>query len=87
MKTCKTCKWWTGTPETGEFNPAGFRECKCPKVTSENNDPDDLVKRNNAGDEWTAERNDICWASAHDYYQAEIVTGPNFGCIHHEEKT
>lgn len=29
---------------------------------------------------------DGAWVSAHDYYQADFLTGPKFGCVHWEAK-
>jgi len=37
------------------------------------------------GKKWEGKPNAL-WAAAHDYYEADIVTGPKFGCIHHEPK-
>lgn len=30
-------------------------------------------------------RDDAAFAAAGDYYMADFFTGPNFGCIHHQE--
>lgn len=29
---------------------------------------------------------DGAWVAAHDYYHADFLTGPKFGCIHHKPK-
>lgn len=39
------------------------------------------------GTEIRCKHDDALWGSAEDYYNATVFVGPEFGCIHHEEKT
>lgn len=85
MNTCDTCKWWTGKPEESDVNgnslfPVGFRECQCEKVCSESKCNGITVE------EMLNPPPDYVYAAAGDYYEAEIKTGPKFGCIHWETK-
>lgn len=69
MNTCKTCKFWA----TQLFNvtAAPMRECKCRKLM-ERYEPDggSLIIEPDAA---------VAWG----YENPDLLTGPDFGCIHH----
>jgi len=73
MNTCKTCKYWALSFKPTKENPVA--DCDLPDtITGEK-----LFKQG-AGMEINA--------TAHDDsgLQAYLMTGENFGCIHHKEK-
>lgn len=74
MNTCKTCKWW-GPSYVSEYRhtpESGFGHCDSPKILEGyGHDP-----KTSPQDAAIIE-NDEGWGWA---------TGPDFGCIHHEEK-
>lgn len=84
MKTCETCRWWresdspTGSrvthptdPDTYEpmVMPWDVRQCACPRIR--------FYER-------PVERNEACVIDGSEY-SAGLCTGPDFGCVLHEE--
>jgi hypothetical protein len=64
MKTCRTCRWWTG------------RTCSNPKLAEW------AIRDEDAIDKFP----DSALATASDDWGSQFITGPDFGCIHHEAK-
>ena len=84
MSTCKTCKWWNETDSRTETGPASVdyesvailhKPCVCPKIVDTSNE-----------NHHYAQPMDAACVSDFEGYKAELRTGPDFGCIHHEEK-
>jgi hypothetical protein len=67
---CQNCKNW----EVDEFYKS-FGVCNCNKFKD--------VSENWDSDNWT---DDMVVYFDHESYQAELMTGKNFGCIHFEKK-
>ena len=75
MSTCKTCAWW-GEGRGPWWKPEmerRDRDCACPKfiILQDPGDPE-------ATDhlilwDWEGQASELC-------------TGPDFGCVHHEER-
>lgn len=57
----------------GKISSLNMRRCNQPKCGSEEKGS-------------LPQADDECYSFAGDYYDAEFVTGPDFGCIHHEPK-
>ena len=68
--TCKTCKWWE-EPTDYVRTVTTAGYCRSPK----------LVDINDRGYEGVAGT-----GFGMDYPVCHLVTGPDFGCIHHEPK-
>lgn len=84
MKTCSTCKWWIKR-EITQHAISKFSVCCNPSLNQDGYNKDaggysgaDLIPGtdNHAGPD-AGDNNGGVWFS----------TGPDFGCIHHEEKT
>lgn len=72
MKRCKTCKWWERDVE--HIGPEQCRPCNSSKI----GEPYHLYKRS------TDKDLDIL---SYTYDEAGyILTGPDFGCVHHEDR-
>ena len=94
-KHCKTCKHWVTLAENGITNFTVFvkdygHTCNCPKLAWA-----ELVRDLDKEDEdiWDAEKfdpapetDDMLVYFDYDRYGADFVVGPEFGCIHHEER-
>lgn len=76
MSTCETCRFWQADfleeNSTSIWNVAGFRVCKCPAL---NQDFWNEGKEAGSG---------VCYLSMD--APVEFLTGPEFGCVHHESK-
>lgn len=70
MKTCSTCKWW-GT----EWDMIPWRSCERP------------MNRNGATAlKWECSRDGAGIHNGEPYNSGSLATGPDFGCIHHEQE-
>lgn len=74
MNTCKTCKWW-GSPGTGH---ARANHCENPKSIP----LEKVLGGSDIPDDWVATNFDD--ADCHGTGIPVFITGPDFGCIHHE---
>jgi hypothetical protein len=82
MSTCKTCRYWEDPDSLETWHELRYNRCQTfdddvrlcihPKCGSEAKEGPMYA--------------DGSMAFANDYYQAYWVTGPDFGCIHHEPK-
>lgn len=90
MKTCKMCKHWT-QPLDGDFQVKNdFRYCKSPKVVfgrrmdvaPEYVDTVMIDYDDDSEKPLTPDMGAVLDGSG---YFACLTTGPEFGCIHHEE--
>lgn len=71
MNTCKTCRWWGfEKEEVTRLHKTIAKACGFPKV-----DINDEGYEAVTGDKFGL-----------DYPVCDLITGPLFGCIHHEEK-
>jgi len=69
-KTCKTCKHWNAdNKNNSEYRGVGVRVCECGKIT----EPMNL--NGSALDAMIYSYDESGW----------FWTGPEFGCVHHEE--
>lgn len=84
MNTCKTCQWWQDDTEAHRRR-SNVKNCTCPKVifatvdyesdaAVAEEDPHHVLSGNEAGVEDGSG------------YFARLITGPDFGCIHHQPK-
>lgn len=82
MNRCSTCKWW-GFEEVKWVNnaPEGYRKCANPKLGDYAQYIDDDKPNHNADNT----RDDALISAWQE--MGETITGPNFGCVHWEEKT
>jgi hypothetical protein len=88
---CSTCKWWGGNPHildyknglcVDECQPTDSVEiphktCGSPKIVDTSDGKWDQIK---------ALPLDAAWYSDREDYGARFRTGPDFGCVHWEEK-
>lgn len=72
MKTCDTCKWWGVSPVSGQ--PPGV------------SDFFEKINYKECGALGSLEPDSADVDGFEMGSMPEIVTGPKFGCIHHEEK-
>lgn len=89
MNTCKTCKWWKQPKEIDEEDRADIsngRVCSCPKTVFGDQRYASSVDRV-VLDDATEEPIDPSGAAVLDGsgYWGCLVTGPDFGCVNHEE--
>lgn len=71
-KTCKTCKWWMLSTFSDFMRSIGYGDCYSEKFIR---------------DYWVLKEeliNDGVWVE--DLEGRAFSPGPDFGCIHHEEK-
>lgn len=85
MNTCKTCKWWTAPNERQQHSISSFRECENPLLNQ-------YGFAENAGgfsgaDTIPGTSNQACPGAGDPNGGVWFSTGPDFGCIHHEEKS
>ena len=87
---CKTCKWWTEIEHERRRTETVWddekkelvyallrqRDCKCPKIVD--------VSQSNP--QWDSLPDDAAGYSDSEDYAAMFRPGPDFGCVHHEEK-
>jgi hypothetical protein len=73
MNTCKTCKWW-GAAAIGHSKA---NHCENPKSVPLSH----LLSGGDIPDDWVETGHDEETVHAAPVF----VTGPDFGCIHHEE--
>lgn len=77
MKTCKTCKWWDKDGSRSQKHQQ-TQLCLCPSISS---------SASNA--EWCPNTFNVTGSNAElidgSGYLALLRTGPDFGCVHHEE--
>ena len=76
-RTCKTCRWWVDKPQplVDHERPGDqFRECGNINKIGE-------AYRSEAGER------EVLDAMRYSYHEGGTFwTGPDFGCVHHEEK-
>ena len=71
MNTCKTCRWWGFERESvTQYHETEAKACGFPMVNI-NEQGYEGVKGNGFG---------------LDYPVCDLITGPDFGCVLHEEK-
>lgn len=89
MNTCKTCKWW-GEERSweGGFSPENratftdtYRDCNHPKHDVSVFTADEKKKLSGAVTKTEAPSDGLSVE-----YDGVLSTGPDFGCIHHEQK-
>lgn len=88
MPTCKTCRWWGSDPETDLRDQLHVKVCCCPKIVFgvSNYDTDDpappVVSK---ADESHVVLGDEAAVMDGSGYFGQLLTGSDFGCVHHEE--
>ena len=86
MNTCQTCRWWSIANKT-VFNAAGdevilpFKRCQSPLIVDVSRDGFVHEK----GIARSVPTNGAVYSDC-EGHSASFYTGPDFGCIHHEEK-
>jgi hypothetical protein len=87
LGTCKTCRWWNRDDHETEWVrdkqdsiPIAQRRCECPKIVD--------MSGSSASDlpQWRDLTSDAAGYTDREGYGAHFRTGPDFGCIHWEEK-
>ena len=70
-KVCATCKFWTFEPAASwDYNAITKGTCECPKFVY-------------MGDGKSMEEDGLGYSDDESLH-ADFVTGPKFGCVHHE---
>jgi len=71
-ETCKTCRWWENMRD-------GYGTCDCPKMHHRALSPEGIGYA-------FALRRSLVFKRYSRMYVGPTLTGPDFGCIHHEPK-
>jgi len=72
MNTCDTCKWWD-TEDVHTLCSSIAGDCKFPKSLT----PEQMLRGVDIPEDW-------CDTQIGDDDRTMFLTGPKFGCIHHE---